>query len=60
MSPERANLVLSTYVPHVEFDVLVRDRLDVESDRRDRRDVLSELELVENCYAPSAGCTTVR
>jgi len=34
VSPERANLVLSTNIPHGELDVLVFDRLDVEAWRR--------------------------
>ena len=32
MSPKGADLVLPAYVPHIELDVLVRDRLDVEAD----------------------------
>ena len=31
MSPQRTNLVLSTNIPHGELDVLVLDRLNVES-----------------------------
>jgi hypothetical protein len=31
MAPERANLVLSTDIPHSEGDVLVLDSLDVEA-----------------------------
>jgi hypothetical protein len=31
MSPERANLVLTTNIPHCELDVLVLDGLDVEA-----------------------------
>jgi hypothetical protein len=34
VSPERSDLVLPTDVPHVEFDVFVRDRLDVEANYR--------------------------
>ena len=30
--PERTNLVLSSDIPYVELDILVRDRLDVETD----------------------------
>ena len=48
MSPERPNLVLTTYIPHVELDVLVGDGLDVEADGRNSRDILAELELVED------------
>ena len=29
--PERTNLVLSSDIPYVELDILVRDRLDVET-----------------------------
>lgn len=49
MPPQRSNLVLATNIPHVELDVLVRHRLDVEANSRDGGDVLAELELVENC-----------
>lgn len=48
MPPERSNLVLAAYVPHVELDILVRDRLDVEAHGWDGGDVLAELELVED------------
>lgn len=48
MSPEGTNLVLATNVPDVELDILVGDSLDVEADSRNGRDILSELELVEN------------
>lgn len=48
MSPQRSDLVLATNIPHVEFDVLVRHRLDVESHRGDRRHILAQLQLVQN------------
>ena len=32
VSPQRSNLVLSTDVPHVELDILIRHRFDVETD----------------------------
>lgn len=48
MAPERANLVLTTDVPHGEADVLVLDRLDVEADGGDSGDDLTELELVQD------------
>lgn len=51
MSPQRANLVLAAHVPDIELCVLVRHRLDVEADRRDRRHVLVELELVQDSCA---------
>ena len=47
--PERADLVLSADVPHVELYLLVLDRLHVETDRWDGVDDLAELELVEDC-----------
>jgi len=48
MSPKRTDLVLSTNIPHCELNVLVLDRLDVETDSGDSGNNLSELELVEN------------
>ena len=50
MAPERADLVLSTHVPHVELDVFVCYCFDVEADGRDGGDVLVEFELVEDCW----------
>lgn len=32
MPPKRPNFILAADVPHVEFNVLVRDGLDVEAD----------------------------
>ena len=32
VSPERSNLVLPANVPHVELDILIRHRLNVETD----------------------------
>ena len=49
MPPQGSDLVLSSYIPNIEFDILIRDRLDVETDRRNGSDVLVELQLVENC-----------
>ncbi|ORY06997.1 hypothetical protein BCR34DRAFT_570896 [Clohesyomyces aquaticus] len=48
VSPQRTDLVLASDVPDVEFRVLVRYRLDVEADGRDRGHVLVELELVQD------------
>ena len=48
VSPEGSDLVLSSYVPHVELYVSVGDGLDVEADGRDRRDRLVQLELVQD------------
>ena len=50
--PEKSDLVLTTDIPHVEADVLVLDGLDVEANRGDGVDDLTELELVEDgCLA---------
>ena len=46
--PQGANLVLATDVPHGERNVLVLNRLDVETDGRDGGDDLAKLELVED------------
>ena len=32
MSPQRTNFILSSYVPYIEFDVLICDSLHVETD----------------------------
>ena len=48
MPPQRPDLVLSSHVPDVEFDILVGDGLDVEADGRNGSDVLVELELVKD------------
>jgi len=48
MPPERADLVLPSYVPDSERNVLVFDRLDVKTDCGDGGDNFTELELVEN------------
>lgn len=48
MAPKRADLVLTTDVPHVELDVLIRHSFDVESDGRNGRDALVQLQLVED------------
>jgi len=48
MSPERADLVLTTDIPHRELDVLVLHSLDVEANSGDGCDNLAELELVED------------
>ena len=50
MPPKRPNLVLPSHIPNIEFDILVRDGLDVEADSRDGSDVGVELELVEDGY----------
>ena len=48
MSPQRTNLVLPAHVPNVKLDVLVRYRLDVEADSRNRGHVLVEFQFVQN------------
>jgi len=48
MSPQRTNLVLTSDVPNVELDILVCDRLDVESDGWYGCHGLVQLELVKN------------
>lgn len=50
MPPQRPDLVLSSYIPDVELDIFVCDRLHVEADCRDSGDVLVELELVQDSY----------
>ena len=56
VSPQRTDLVLAADVPDVEFGVLVCDRLDVEADGGDGRDVLVEFELVEDCWVMLVSC----
>lgn len=53
MPPKRPNLVLASHIPNIEFDVLVRDGLDVEADGRDGSDLGIELQLVKDCYRKS-------
>jgi hypothetical protein len=58
MSPERSDLVLAADIPDVELGVLVCDGLDVEADGGNGRDVLVELELVEDGWSPAVSdCT---
>ena len=47
MTPQRPDLVLSANVPHIEFDVLVRDGFDVEPDGGDSGHALVQLQFVE-------------
>lgn len=51
MPPQRANLVLPTDIPDIEFDVLVCDVLDVEPDCRNSSHVLVELQFVQDRYS---------
>lgn len=46
MSPERADLFLSAYVPYVELDVSEGNRLYVETDGGYSSDVLIKLDFV--------------
>ena len=39
MPPQRSNLVLSSYIPDVELDILIRDGFNIEADGRDGSDV---------------------
>ena len=48
VAPQRTDLVLATDIPHGERDVFVFHGLDVETYRRNRRDALVELELVQD------------
>ena len=48
VAPERSDLVLTADVPNRERDVLVLDRLDVETDCGDCGDDLAELQFVED------------
>jgi len=48
MPPQRSDLVLTADIPHGELDVLVLNRLNVESDGRDSGDNFTKLELVQN------------
>jgi hypothetical protein len=48
VTPERADLILATDVPYSERDVLVLDGFDIESDGRNGRYNLAQLELVED------------
>ena len=50
MPPKRPNLILPSHIPNVELDILIRDRLDVEANRRNGSDVGVDLQLVEDRY----------
>lgn len=58
MTPQRPDLVLSANIPHIEFDVLVRDGFDVEPDGGDGGHALIQLQFVEyRCCRISLGTT---
>ena len=48
MPPQRPDLILSSHIPNIKFDILIGDRLDVESDCRNSSDILVKLQFVEN------------
>lgn len=51
MSPQGTNLVLTTDVPDIELDILIRNALHVEANGRNRRDLLvGEFQLVKDCW----------
>ena len=52
MPPQWPDLVLPPNIPNREVDVLVLNRLDVETDGWDCRDNLAKLELVKNGGLP--------
>jgi hypothetical protein len=51
VSPQRSNLVLATNIPNIEFHVLVRNGLNVESDGRNSCYALVQLQLVKDGYS---------
>ena len=59
MSPQGSDLVLTTDIPNVEFDVLVGHALDVKAHGRNGSDILvAEFQFVENCCMVLASCST--
>lgn len=59
MPPQRPDLVLTAHIPNIELCILVRYCLDVEAYGGNGRDVLVELELVEDgCMRVSTSRTT--
>jgi len=60
VSPERADLVLPSDIPHGEGDVLVLDSLDIEADGRDGGYDFTELELVQDGRLTSSVETNLR
>ena len=48
MPPQRPDLILPSHIPHIEFDILVSDRLNIKAHSRNGRDVLIKLEFVED------------
>ena len=48
VSPQRPNLILSSHIPNIEFDILICNRLNIESDGRNSRNILVQAQSVEN------------
>ena len=48
MPPQWTDLILTTDIPDIEFDILVGHALDVESDGGDRGDILVEFQFIQN------------
>lgn len=56
--PQRADLVLATDIPHIEFHVLVGDALDVKADGGNSGDILvAQFQFVENRWQTLASST---
>jgi hypothetical protein len=54
MPPKRPDLILSSHIPHIKLDILIRHRLNVEAHCRNGSDVLVQLQLVQyRCLASS-------
>jgi hypothetical protein len=47
MSPKRPDLILSTHIPNIKLNILIRHRLDVKPHRGNRRNVLVQLQLIQ-------------
>ena len=48
MPPQWTDLILTTDIPDIEFDILVGHALDVESDCGDSGDILVEFQFIQN------------
>ena len=58
MSPQRSDLILATYIPHGEADILVLHGLNIEANGWDSSDNLPKLKLVQyggltSCIQPN-------
>ena len=47
MPPKRPNLILSTHIPNIKLNILIRHRLDVKPHCGNRRDILIQLQLIQ-------------